>query len=281
MTRPAAVAAIFMVTYAGSLRSQDIEPRIADYGFTTTVDDARAIWLNPAGLAALTEASIMGELVLTRPIDEAFGVGQWTVGFNSRGFSFGYQKDQHPFLGSADAVRLGFGLGFSLGSVGMAVTSYSSNDSAERGVDLGARLDPAPGIVLAGVVRHVGRPVVRTIPLPVTGALGASWTPMPTHLQLAGEAIATERAGAATTGYDLSYRAGGRLSTRGRIPVGVLTALDLGSNFRIDRWAVGVVLGGSDQVVAVGSVAPLVGRQHLYAASVTGVASRRSPGRQF
>lgn len=282
MTR-GALLSMSLVLCAVPAAGQDIEPRSADYGFTTTIDDARAVWINPAGLAAFTEASIMGEISFERPLPQSdpFAVGQWTVGFNSRGFAFAYQKDLHAFLSNADAFRFGVAMDFGSGAAGLAVTAYRSDDNTERGIDVGVRLDPGPGLTVGAVVRHVGRPTVRTIRMPVTGVAGASWTPVPTHVQLAGEVLATEKA-PGEDGFDVTYRAGGRISTRGRLPMGVIAAFDLGSNLRIDRWTVGIALGGKDQVVAVGSVVPLVGgTQHLRALSVAGVATRRPAGRQF
>lgn len=281
MRRAAPLLTAAVLLMPASAASQDIEPRTADYGFITTLDDARALWVNPAGLAAFPEASVMGELLAERPGNEGFRVGQFTVGFNSRGVAFGYQRDLHPFLSAADVLRLGAGAGFTGGAVGIAFTTYSSNDVTRRGVDLGLRLDPAPSLTLGGAVRHLGRPTVRGTRLPVTGIAGVTWTPLPSHVQLSGEALAAEQL-APDSGYALSYRVGARVSTRGRLPLGVLTTFELGSNARIDRWSVGIAVGGNDQVVTLGSVVPLVGQvQRLHAMSLTGVASRRFPRRQF
>lgn len=281
MTR-AAFLSMSLVLCAVPAAAQDIEPRSTDYGFTTTIDDARAVWINPAGLAVFTEASIMGEISFERPQADPFAVGQWTVGFNSRGFAFAYQKDLHAFLSNADVFRFGGAIDFGSGAAGVAVTAYRSNDDTERGLDAGVRLDPGPGLTVGAVVRHVGRPTVRASRMPIVGVAGASWTPVPTHVQLAGEVLATEKLAPGEDGFDVTYRAGGRISTRGRLPMGVIAAFDLGSNLRIDRWTIGIALGGKDQVVAVGSVVPMVdGTQRLHALSVTGVASRRLAGKQF
>jgi len=50
--------------------AQSFAPRSADYMFAATASDARAIWVNPAGLAVVPEASLFGEFVLQRPIDQ-------------------------------------------------------------------------------------------------------------------------------------------------------------------------------------------------------------------
>lgn len=281
MTRVAVLLAAATPALVAALPAQDIDPRGADYAFITTVDDARAAWINPAGLAAFTEASIMGELAVERQRDESFEVGQWTLGFNSRGFALSYQRDEHLILSPASVLRASTAFGFTGGAVGAAFSTYSSDDNTERGLDLGVRLDPSPALTVAAVVRHIGRPVVRMTRLPISGIAGVSWTPLPARVQLAGEIIAIESPAPADS-YDVTYRAGARLSMPGRFPIGVITAFDLGSNVRIDGWTVGLAVGGDSQLVATGSVVPLEGGvEHLHTVSLTGVASRRPSGRQF
>lgn len=282
MPRSIASLTVIGALLAAPAAAQEIAPRTTDYLFATTTNDVRALWINPAGLGVIMEASIMGELAAQRRVGDAFAVEQLSVGFNSRGLAFAYQRDRHPVLSSADVLRFGLGLGSGGGALGAALTFYRSNQRTERGVDLGIRYRPADGVDLGAVIRHIGRPEVRGQELPVSAIAGASWTPLAAHLQLAAEAHATERLGAAVTGYDVSYRTGARLSTGGRLPFGVLVALDLGSDVRIDRWTLGVAIGGNDEVLATASVLPLAdGTQHLETISLTGVASRRPPGRQF
>lgn len=267
---------------APALCGQAPGPRTQAYVFAAGIDDVRALWINPAGLAVRTEASVHAEFVLDRPASGRLDVGQWAVGFNSRGFSAGYERDLHPALGAVDAIRVGVAGGFSRGAAGGALTYYRSDGDAERGLDLGVRYRLLPRGDLAGVVRHIGRPRVRATQLPLVGVAGVAWDAVPAHVQVGGEAHITERPLADTTSVGLSYRVGVRVATRGRLPLGLVSAFNLGSNFRIDRWTLGIAVGAADQLIATATAVPLVGgSQHVEALSVTGVASRRPPGRQF
>lgn len=279
MRRLAIMLAIAMLPSWRGVTAQELHPRSTDYLFVATADDARALWINPAGLHALTEASIMAEFVLDRPVAGDVRLGQWALGFNSRGLSLGYQRDRVPNEDASSAWRAGLGLGFPRGALGAALTFYRSPGFTEEGVDIGVRYEPLPSLDVAAVARHLGRPRVRTSQLPLTGLAGLSWVPVPSHLQLAAETIVSERL--ATSGADVRYRAGLRLSTSGRLPLGVITAFDLGSNLGIDRWNVGIVIGGNDKLVLLGSGFEGPDGQRLQTLSATGVASRRAPGSQF
>ena len=69
------------------------------------------------------------------------------------------------------------------------------------------------------------------------------------------------------------YRAGLRAATAGKIPLGVATTFDLGSNFKIDRWNIGVTVGGDYRGILLGTAQP----SRFDRFSLTGVASHRQP----
>ena len=73
--------------------AQTLPARSGDYLFVTNAVDARALWVNPAGLGVVPEASIMGEFSLT-PGGGDVRLAQYTVGLNSRGFSIGYRRNR-------------------------------------------------------------------------------------------------------------------------------------------------------------------------------------------
>ena len=73
--------------------AQSVSARSQDYLFLTNVADVRALWVNPAGLALVPEASILGELTFER-LGGDLRVDQYAVGFNSRGISIGYQRSR-------------------------------------------------------------------------------------------------------------------------------------------------------------------------------------------
>src|SRR2546428_12640355 len=71
------------------------------------VTDARALWVNPAGLGRFQEASLHLDLTVGDP-GAAGRLRQLTLGFNSRGFSFGYQRDVFDGGVRGHTYRLGF-----------------------------------------------------------------------------------------------------------------------------------------------------------------------------
>ena len=101
--------------------------RSADYLFAASATDARALWVNPAGLAASLEASVMAEIAVERPVDGGLRWAQWAAALNSRGFSLGYQRDRFEDGPSTGTLRFGLALPFPRGAVGAAFSFYSGN----------------------------------------------------------------------------------------------------------------------------------------------------------
>jgi len=72
--------------------SQVAPNRSTQYLHPTEVSDARALWVNPAGLALFPEASLNLDVTVGDPGAKG-RLRQFTLGLNSRGLSFGYQRD--------------------------------------------------------------------------------------------------------------------------------------------------------------------------------------------
>ncbi len=251
--------------------------RSADYQFGSTVNDARALWLNPAGLAVRMEASILGEFSLERPVDSELRLAQWTLAFNSRGFAFGYQRDRFAEDPNTGTFRFGLSLPFSRGGVGVAFSFYRGNaidttKTWDNGVDLGVRFRPAAPLDLGVVLRNIGRPVLRDSVAPLVGVVSLAFHPLPNRLWIAGEVLASERL--ESSGYEIGYRAGLQASTGGALPLSFISALDFGSDFRVNQLVLGLAIGGQDQGVALGSGGVRSPRNRLERLSLTGVASR-------
>jgi hypothetical protein len=265
-------------------------PRSRDYLFASTADDARALWVNPGGLHVVTEASVLAEITLDRPLGGNVRLGQLAVGFNSRGISFGYQRDRltdDPSTPaaedrSAEAFRFGAGFWLPRGGAGVAVTFHRTGiegRGSQRSIDLGARYTLLPTLEAGVVVRNIGRPTLQfqAAQEPIEGVVALGWLAIPSRLRVAAEGHAAERI--QETGVDLSYRAGMHLNIGGPVRLGVVTALDLGSNMKIDAWTVGLAVGGPDRVLGLVTGIPTSGGSaHLGRFSLSGVASRRAPG---
>src|SRR5439155_22539694 len=72
--------------------AQVVPNRTTLYLHPTDVTGAGALWVNPAGLGRLAEASIHADVTVGDP-GAAGRLRQLTLGFASRGFSLGYQRD--------------------------------------------------------------------------------------------------------------------------------------------------------------------------------------------
>jgi hypothetical protein len=270
---------------AASAEAQVNSPRSADYLFLTNVWDARALWVNPAGLGILPEASLLGEFMIHRKIDGGYKLGQFTVGFNSRGFSLGYQRDRlgQDAFGediSGTTWKGGLAVPFRGGSIGGAMTWYRGTGESDTDFDLGLLYRPALGIVLGGAVRHIGKPTVRGVEIPVESVVGVHWSTPDGSLALLGEGHATDSPNDGDSDLDITYRGGAQISIGNRLPITVLTAFDLGSNVAIDRWHIGVRVGAGRQVTAVGTFVSRNEQMQLDRASVAGVVSNILAGRR-
>ena len=84
--------------------------RATRYLFPTDVTDARALWVNPAGLGAFPEASINLDVTVGDP-GSSGKLRQLTFAFNSRGLSAGYQRDIYSDGQHGHTYKLGLATG--------------------------------------------------------------------------------------------------------------------------------------------------------------------------
>ena len=254
------------------------EPRAKSYLFAATASDARAIWVNPAGLAIFPEASVMASFVVDRKVlQSSYRLGQYTLGFNARGLAFAYQRDR--FDGNVRGNTFSFGLGTRLnrGSIGSTFTLYRGGGAKDQGTDFGFRYLLLPGVDLGLVVRNVGRPVVRSVKLPITWVGAIGWAAPSGVIKANAEGTIAERV--LRDGYDVTYRVGLELATPGRTPIGAILVLDLGSNLKADRVNFGLIVGAKDQGVALASLIKRAGTAELERISLSGISTRLRPGR--
>ena len=146
------------------------------YLHPTDVADARAIWVNPAALAVVREASVYLDLAVGNP--GARGqLRQISGGFNSSGFAFGYQRDL--FGGGVTGTTFRFGLaGGSRGATaGFASAVYRGSTAHAMGWDLGLTYLVRPTVTLGAVLANIGQPVVRGFRQPLTFAPALTTVP--------------------------------------------------------------------------------------------------------
>lgn len=260
------------------ITAQSVSPRSRDYLFLTNVADVRALWVNPAGLVLVPEASIIGELMFERRGGE-LRVEQYTLGFNSRGLSIGYQRNRLVGQKAQSTLRTGFGFPFRGGSLGVAFSRHSQDSTKSYGVDFGLIYVPSITLQLGLAIRDVGRPTVRGADLPVT-TVGAAQMTL-SVMQLTWETAAAERPEPDDSGFDFTHRAGVRLALWKQLPVMVIGAVDMGSNLRIDRFNLGLSIGGARQLTSIGSAVSRNNTPVFEHFSATFLASQPLSGRGF
>lgn len=270
------LGAALVALVAGQAAAQYRGPRSADYLFVATAGDARALWVNPAGGAGILQATVMGEFALDRTPGNSLAFGQYTLGFNSRGVAFGFRHDRFSDSASGNVFRIGLARGLGRLSVGGAVTVYSGDPDQREG-DLGVQLHLAAPLQLGAVIQHIGVPHVRGVRLSPSAAMGLTVQPV-SVLQLSLEGRATDRE--ATSGYDMSYRAGLRwgVSLSHGLAVGVLAVADFDQNPALTGASFGLVVGGLNKGIVVGSAARAAGATTFQGASLTGIATRSLQG---
>lgn len=250
--------------------AQQEAPRSQDYLFISNVDDARAAWVNPAGLGWIPEASVMAEMELDRSRG-SLRLGQYTVGLDSRGLALAYQRDRSVPDSSVAVTRLALGVPLGRGSVGASFTTYGNYH--ETGFDLGVRYRLLAELDGAAVLRNLGHPVLHGVRQPIVGVAGATWRIGGTA-DLSGEALAAQRLGA--SGYDVSYRAGIVVRALRPWPLQLHAVADMGSDGTVHGWVLGLVLGRLDHVGVLTGATPSAGLSAPQQFSAFGVATRRA-----
>ena len=225
------------------LPAQVAPNRATTYLHPTDVRDARALWVNPAGLGVLREASVYAEVAVGDP--GARGrLSQINAGFNARGLAFGYQRDIFDAGGRGHTYRLGLA-GASGGlAAGFAAAYYRGDGAKATGWDVGASYEWRPGLTVGTVITNIGQPVVRGVRQRLTFVPGATWHPTPAAALSAHARITPDSVAAYAFG--VSWRAG-----QGRWPVEIIARLDTDGGLRRGAFALGLSIGSRDRVGAV------------------------------
>ncbi|MGH7606426.1 MAG: hypothetical protein ACREME_03720 [Gemmatimonadales bacterium] len=259
--------AILMAVWpSGHLIAQVAPNRATAYLHPSDVLDARAIWVNPAGLGVLREASVYAELAVA-PVGARGRLRQVNAGFNARGLSFGYQRD--IFDGDVRGHTYRLGLAGSNGrlAAGGAIAHYRGGGAHTSGWDVGITYAALSTLTVAAVAANLGRPVVRGLRQAVTYIPGATWRPLPAARFSAHARITTDSILAYAFG--LTLRAG---ATR-RWPLELIVRLDTDAGLRRGAFSVGLSLGAADRFGIVASTPGDLSA--VDAGSVYGLATRQ------
>src|SRR5262245_56639505 len=214
------------VSPSARLPAQQVAPnRATAYLFPTAVQDARAIWVNPAGLGVQREASIYGEFLVSDP-GTSGRLRQINAAFNARGLSLGYQRDNLDDGVRGHTYRLGLAGGSGGLAAGFAMALYRGTNAKSTGWDVGATYATHKTLNMGLVVQNIGKPVVRGLTQPLTYVPGLSWRPV-AELGFSTDARITPDSVAAYS-FGLSWRTG----NAGRWPLELITRLDTDGDFR-------------------------------------------------
>jgi hypothetical protein len=248
--RIAALAAILALP-ACAAAQEVAQNRATAYLHPTDVHDARALWVNPAGLAALREASVYAEFAVQVPGSKG-RLRQISAGFNSRGLSFAYQRDVFDGGRRGHTYRLGLA-GAAQGLAGGGAMALYRGDTKGTGWDVGVTysIEGATALTVGGVIANIGQPVVRGLRQRVTFIPGATWRPvgpgsaLSIHARLTSDAVIGYAFGVSWQG------AGGGGGSSW--PLGVLARLDTDGGLRRGAFSLGISLGGPDRLGVVAS----------------------------
>lgn len=254
--------------------AQQVAPnRATAYLFPTDVQDARAIWVNPAGLGIQRDASIYAELSVGDPGSRG-RLRQINAGFNSRGLSFGYQRDILDDGVRGSTIRLGLAGGAGGLAAGIAIARYSGSGTNATGWDAGLTYVAAQGLTAGAVVTNIGQPIVRGLRQRLTYVPGLTWHPAP----LAAFGVSLDARitpdSVAAYAFGLSWRG----SAQSRWPLAVIARLDTDGDFRRGAFVLGLSIGGQDRLGVVASAPGDVSR--VDGASVYGLSTREPAARR-
>lgn len=214
--------------------------RAATYLHPSDVSDARAIWVNPAGLGVLREASVYAEIAVADP--GARGrLQQLNAGFNARGLSFGYQRDVFDSGERGHTYRLGLAGSAEALAAGAAIAYYRGTGAKATAWDVAAAYQWSSRVTLAAVIANVGQPHVRGVTLPLSIVPGLTLRPV--------SSVALSAHGLTTTDSVVAYAFGlAWRSGLGRWPLALMARLDTDQGLRRGAFAFGLSIGGRDQV---------------------------------
>lgn len=241
---------VFLTVQPSNRLTAQVAPnRATAYLHPTDVRDARALWVNPAGLGVLREASVYAEIAVDDP--GARGrLRQVNAGFNARGLALGYQRDVLDAGARGHTYRLGIAGSAEQLAAGVAIAYYRGDGTKGTGWDLGASYGWLAGLTVGGVIRNMGQPVVRGIRQRLTFVPGATW--QPTAVPAAGLSLHARVTpdSVAAYAFGLRWRTG---TVQSRWPLEIIARLDTDGGLRRGAFVLGLSIGHQDRIGAVAS----------------------------
>lgn len=129
------------------------------YLLTTDVSDARALWVNPAGLVRGFGAGLGGDATLDRT-NGALRLAQFGLLIQSRNLAFGWNHNRYPSGFAANRYAVALALGDEALSVG-ATRHWYRGGLSTGAWDVAVRARATPALDVSVVWRQIGSPLVR------------------------------------------------------------------------------------------------------------------------
>ena len=241
-------------------------PQPERYLLSAAAADARSLWLNPAGLAVRTEASIGADATLDRFYPGGAELRQWGASVASRGLALGWEHNRLPSGLALNAYAIALGLGDAQFSAGAARRWYRGAVGGSAW-DVGTDYASGGNLRLSLLARNLGSPRLGDSTCWTTLVPGALLSAFGGRLVLGGEwevALHGWRSVAYRLGGDVRLVAGLRLLARADLDGGLRRrALAIGLDLEVPtaRFATfGTLPGSAAEVDAVGAAAALVAR---------------------
>ena len=155
----AALLATLAALLPGGVAAQSLSAQPHLYLLTTEAFDARALWIQPAGLAARPEASLSG--LITASTSGRRTVTQYGLTLASRGIGLGWQHDRLPDGSSDNQWAVGLAGGTARFTAGVARRWIRGDSTNAAAFDAGVRYGARPSLEVSLVWRDIGSPVVR------------------------------------------------------------------------------------------------------------------------
>lgn len=143
----------------GAAAAQSFVPQPQLYLLTTDVADARALWVQPAGLGKRREASVSA-LITGNRNPAGLGVGQYGITLASGVLAFGWQHDVLAAGAKTDAFTVGLAGGTPVASFGLDRRWYTGTNTKDGSWDLGGRVIASERLELSLVWRDISSPII-------------------------------------------------------------------------------------------------------------------------
>lgn len=154
------VVCLALLLTAAPALSQTRDPEPGAYSFVSGSGHGVALWVNPGAAGFNRAVYLLGHMTWDRPEGGDWSTGQYTVGFHSRIFAFGYRHDEFQPGGQGDAYTVAMGVGRAGNGFGVSRTWRTVGD-ADGSWEIGYVNHGISGVSMGLVWRDIGSPTVR------------------------------------------------------------------------------------------------------------------------